>query len=382
MFTTTRFEITPTLIQAGGETKNIDVDLVETYEQILSDRKLSWTTHLRLKKLLGKGGQGVVFLTERKGADEFTLPVALKVFSPERYENEAVYHDSMQRVARIASKVARIQHDNLIAVQNFVDRGRIRMMEMEWIDGYDLRTLLTPKMLQVVKHRVSNNRWRYINDVIVTHGVVQPRLQPGIAVAIVRDCLEALAALHRDGIIHGDIKPSNIMLKRTGHAKIIDIGSAYDIDDRPIHRACTPAYAPIEVLEGEPATPRSDLASLGYVLLELLAGRPLFSEMKTYKDLIHAKRKLPNQIEEVLTDDLAKSELLMNFCRRLVATDPEQRFPNAEDAELVQGGAAAFHRQLVKGDLSSEYDHEIKLWLEEVCELRDENDNPTIELDD
>ena len=47
-----------------------------------------------------------------------------------------------------------------------------------------------------------------------------------MAVAIIRECLAGLAALHREEIVHGDIKPSNIMVKRTGNAKIIDIGSA------------------------------------------------------------------------------------------------------------------------------------------------------------
>ena len=59
---------------------------------------------------------------------------------------------------------------------------------------------------------------------------MQPRVKPGIAIAIVRDCLAALAALHREGIVHGDLKPSNIMLKRTGNAKIVDIGSAFEME--------------------------------------------------------------------------------------------------------------------------------------------------------
>ncbi len=89
-------------------------------------------------------------------------------------------------------------------------------------------------MLERVRQRVSNRRWDYINNVIVTAGGSQPRLKPGIAIAILRECLAALAALHREGIVHGDLKPSNIMLKRTGNAKIIDIGSAFDLDDVPL----------------------------------------------------------------------------------------------------------------------------------------------------
>ena len=74
-----------------------------------------------------------------------------------------------------------------------------------------------------MEKRVSNGRrWNYVNQVIVTAGPMQPRVKPGIAIAIVRDCLAGLAALHREGIVHGDLKPSNIMLKRTGNAKIVD----------------------------------------------------------------------------------------------------------------------------------------------------------------
>ena len=91
--------------------------------------------------------------------------------------------------------------------------------------------------------RVSTRRWKYINQVIVTSGLEHPRVKPGVAVAIVRDCLAALASLHREEIVHGDMKPSNIMLKRTGHAKIIDIGAAFELSDPPPTRTCTPAYA-------------------------------------------------------------------------------------------------------------------------------------------
>ncbi len=130
-------------------------------------------------------------------------------------------------MARVAARVAQIQQDNLLDVQNFVAPDGIRVMEMEWIDGYDLRRLLTPGILSRAQERVGPERWAYLNDVIVTAGAVQPRLKPGIAIAVLRDCLAALSALHREGIVHGDVKPSNIMLKRTGNAKLVDIGSAF-----------------------------------------------------------------------------------------------------------------------------------------------------------
>ncbi len=371
MSTTTFLEGSATRTWGGHLTARCPDELLERYRTILEDQRLSWTEHHRLIRLLGSGGQGVVYLSERRGTDEFTLPVAIKVFSPARYENERAYDEAMGRMAQVAAHVAQIQQDNLLDVHNWVDRNRIRLMEMEWVDGFDLSRLLTRKMLEMVHHRVSNRRWKYINQVIVTAGPMQPRVKPGIAIAIVRDCLAALAALHRDGIVHGDLKPSNIMLKRTGNAKIVDLGSAFELDHTPAQRTCTPTYAAPEVLEGGESSPRSDLASLGYVLIEMLSGSPAFAGLTSFRDLLEAKRFLAQRLPRILPDEVVCNELLMSFCRGLVAPDPMRRFPSAEAADLVKEGAASFHRQLIKSDLASEYENEIRLWLAELKELEE-----------
>jgi len=238
-------------------------DLLNRYESLLDEPRISWIETHRMRQRLGSGGQGVVYLCERLGADNFTLPVALKIFSPEGYSSVVQYDAAMARMAQVAVRVAQIQQDNLIDVQNVIEHNRIRLMEMEWVDGYDLHRLLTPAMLQRARERVSDERWEYLNDVIVTAGTVQPRLKPGVAIAVLRDVLAALSALHREGIVHGDVKPSNLMLKRTGNAKLVDIGSAFEWSRGAQGRSCTPAYAAPEVLEGAVGSPQSDLASLG-----------------------------------------------------------------------------------------------------------------------
>lgn len=369
MFSTTFLSDHVTLTAGGGRARHQN-ELVERYHAIIQrEQRLHWTTHHRLLKLLGAGGQGVVYLTQRRGSDGFTLPVAIKIFSPEYYEDVASYEAAMARIASVSSRVAQIQHDNLLDVHNFVVRNRVRMMVMEWIDGYDLRRLLMPEMLSRIQARVHPRRWEYINRVVVTAGPVQSRLKAGVAVAIIRECLGAVAALHRDGIVHGDIKPGNVMLKCTGNAKIIDIGSAFALDDPPPVRTCTPAYAAPEVLEGVECTPRSDLASLGYLLIELLAGRPPFAGVHRYRELLEMKRSLPQNLHEFLPPEVTVNSLLMKFIRGLIAPDPMKRFPSAEAADLLEEGAAAFQRQLVKGDLASEYDNEIRLWLQELKQL-------------
>ncbi len=351
-------------------------ELVVRYQEILAEQRRSWTAHHHLGRVLGQGGQGVVYLSERRGADGFTLPIAVKIFSPERFQSLSEYDTTMLRIARVAALVAQIQQDNLLDVHDFADRNRVRMMFMEWIDGFDLSRLAANHLLTTVRARVSAKRWEYINRVIVTQGPVHARMKPGVAVAVVRDCLAALAALHRQGIVHGDIKPANIMLKRTGNVKIVDIGSAFEIADPPTQRTCTPRYAAPEILDGAPCTPGSDLASLGYVLVELLSGRPVFAGPENWKDLLHAKRTFLQKLPSLLPAEVACSELLVAFCRRLVNPDPTLRFPNAEAADLVQEGAAAFPRPLVKGDLSSEYDSEIRMWLQELHEIEEQRWQP------
>ncbi len=366
MSSTTFLQPLATLTIDGHPAKRCPDALLEKYKLLVEEQRMSWTEHLRLLKLLGSGGQGVVYLSERRGTDNFTLPVALKIFSPLHYEDDRGYDEAMGRIAAIAARVAQIQQDNLLDVHNFVERNRIRLMEMEWVDGYDLDRLLTHEMLERTRNRVSNRRWEYLNNVIVTSGPLQPRLKPGIAIAVLRECLAALAALHREGIVHGDIKPSNIMLKRTGNAKIIDIGSAFDMEDPPARRSCTPTYAAPEVLEGGESSPRSDLCSLGYVLIEMLSGAPPFVGQTTYADLLAAKRMLVQKLHERLPREVVVNELLMTLIRSLVSPDPTLRFPSAEAADMVKEGAANFHRQLVKGDLASEYENELRLWLGEL----------------
>jgi eukaryotic-like serine/threonine-protein kinase len=357
---------TCTIMPGGKRPENRVNELLVNYLKLVQEQKLGWTEHLRLSRVLGRGGQGIVYLSQRRGADNFTLPVALKFFSPERFPDERTYREAMERMAAVSSQVAQIQHDNLLDVQNFIERGSIRVLEMEWVDGYDLDSLLEPGMLGRAKARVGHKRWEYINNVIATAGESRTRLKPGIAVAIIRECLAGLAALHRQEIVHGDIKPSNIMVKRTGNAKIIDIGSALDLNDMPQQKTCTPQYAAPEMLDREEITPRSDLASLGYVLIELLAGKPLFADSRDYQTLLDKKRTLPQWLHKVLPPEVRHSELLMTICRRLTAPDPILRYATAEQADTGSEGLAEFQRTLVRGDLASEYENELRLWLEEL----------------
>jgi len=347
-------------------TLNSDEALLAKYIHISQSPQIIWAANYQKIRLLGKGGQGVVYLSERQGSDLFRLPVALKIFSPEQYRDSEAYEQDMARVADIASRVALIQHDNLLDLHNFISHDGIRIMVMEWVDGFDLRDLLTQKLYDKSKEKLSPERWRYVSNVILAPGVSQPRLKPGVAIQILRECLAALGALHRDGIAHGDLKPANIMVKRTGNAKIIDIGSAMDMGKASGRRMWSPTYAAPEVVRGEQNSPQSDLASLGYVLIEMLAGQCPFEGLNDFGKLLDAKMQLEHWLPDFLPDEVRDNELLLHLCRKLTAPDPAKRFQNAQAADLDRKGAADFHRQLVKGDLASEYETDLRNWLDDL----------------
>lgn len=344
-----------------------DQALLKKYNAVAQSPHIVWAAHYRKVRLLGKGGQGVVYLSERQGSDDFRVPVALKIFSPEQYRDADSYEEDMARVAVIAARVALIQHDNLLDLHNFISQDGIRTMVMEWVDGFDLRDLLTQKLYEESKAKLSAERWRNVSNVILAPGPVQPRLKPGVAIQILRECLGGLGALHRDGITHGDIKPANIMVKRTGNAKLIDIGSAMDMGKASGRRLWTPTYAAPEVVRGEASSPLSDLASLGYVLVEMLAGQNPFDGINEYAKLLDAKMQLEHWLPDFLPDEVRDNELLLHLCRKLTNPDPAKRFQNAQAADLDRKGAADFHRQLVKGDLASEYENDLRNWLDDLA---------------
>jgi serine/threonine protein kinase len=341
--------------------------LIARYETILKRQELVWVSRRPFLRCLGTGGQGIVFLSQRQGADDFQRRVALKVFSPAPYADVASYETEMARLASVAGRVARIQQDNLVDVHNFIKHRGIRLLEMEWVDGYDLQRLCRPLVFDQIRSNVTGERWEYINNFTVTRGKESLRFKPGIAVSVLRGCLAAVAALHRDGIVHADLKPSNIMLKRTGSTKIIDVGSAFDLYDSPPPGRCTPAYAAPEVLEGQPGSQQSDLASLGYVLLEMLCGEQPFAGKVRFAELLRSKKQILERLPNLLPpEEFAYSELLIRLIRRMVDPDPTQRFPSAEAADLAEDGAADFLRQLVKGDLASEYHADVRQWIEDI----------------
>ena len=191
---------------------------------------------------LGRGAQGIVDLV--KWRDCLGGEKAVKAYSPEPYGSLEAYEEDMERFWEIVKSVHRIHPDNVISIQGGSQIQGIHYMVMQWIDGFDLRKLLDRQMYDAVQAHVSAARWQFLSDVVYTLPIDgRSGLKPFMAVNIVEKCLRGLIALHEQGIAHGDIKPSNIMVDRYGSIRLIDLGSASLFGVCHRHRTWTPRYA-------------------------------------------------------------------------------------------------------------------------------------------
>lgn len=186
----------------------------------------------RLERTLGRGGMAAVWL----GHDEvLERPVAVKVLS----DTIASDPDFVARFRREAQTAAGLSHPNLVGVYDFSDEGERPYLVMQLVPGENLAA----------------------------------RLERGEEVdcdKLARELLEAVAHIHAAGILHRDIKPGNIVIEPDGTAKLIDFGIAQPRDATALTRTGlilgTERYAAPEVMEGAPASERSDLYSCGVVL--------------------------------------------------------------------------------------------------------------------
>ncbi|MGN6202028.1 MAG: protein kinase domain-containing protein [Solirubrobacterales bacterium] len=186
----------------------------------------------RLERTLGRGGMAAVWL----GHDEvLERPVAVKVLS----DTIASDPGFVARFRREAQTAASLSHPNLVGVYDYSDEGERPYLVMQFVPGEDLAALLARG-----------------------EGVDCDRLA--------RELLEALDHIHSVGILHRDIKPANIIVEPDRTAKLIDFGIALTADATALTSTGlilgTERYAAPEVMEGKPATERSDLYSAGVVL--------------------------------------------------------------------------------------------------------------------
>lgn len=263
--------------------------------------------------LLGRGGMGVVL---RAYDSDLQRSVAVKVLAPEWAASET----ARRRFAREAQAAASVAHDNVIPIYNVESDAKLPYLVMRYVPGMTLQ------------------RW------VAHHG-------PPDAATILRvagQMAEGLAAAHRRGLVHRDIKPGNVLVgENIERVWITDFGLARAADSMTLTRtgviAGTPHYMSPEQARGEAIDHRSDLFSLGCVLYYLCAGRPPFDAENTLAVLHQIVSKRADSLTE-FRDDLPPS--LVRLVHQLLHRQVDRR---PQDCVAVVDAIADAQSELLQG---------------------------------
>lgn len=338
--------------------------LVQHFRAIVEEGSIYYPVAYRFLRELGRGRQGIVYLGLRQGARGSITRHAIKVFDPSIYANAKKYWTDMARIAAQTSKLQTLRNPHLVAPDIYEEYNGIGYLQMSMIDGVGIRYLLDGRHLERVKRVSSAEEWHRYTDVIFRMQEKHPAIQPGIAIYIARRILRGLETLHDLGFVHSDIKPANIMLDRLGYVRVIDYGRAVTVNEKVTMLLGTPVYMAPEAHRREPATPRSDLYSVGLVLLEMLRGDPLpIPNPGTEADLIAFKSSLPERLASLLPDHVRRNTKFVDILKRLLDPDPARRPANAEEADSGRHGLIQVHKQLAMAGKDTEYGRELESYL-------------------
>jgi len=278
--------------------------------------------HYRIESLIGSGGMGEVYLAHDTRLDR---RVALKVLPP----HLATDPDHRRRFEREARSIAALSHPNIVTIHSVEEANGTHFLTMELIAGEKLSDLIP-------EHGMPLERWLATSATLTG----------------------AVAAAHRAGVTHRDLKPDNVMVDREGRLKVLDFGLARVTATNPPGAdplteeltqegriVGTVAYMSPEQVDGRPADSRSDVFSLGVVLYEIASGKRPFQGRSSFSILSAILRDSPPDLGS-LSPGLPRP--VTRLVERCLAKDPAARFQSAGElhAELE-----ALRRKLEAGDL-------------------------------
>lgn len=256
----------------------------------------------RIKKAIGEGSMGEVFLAEQTNLGR---KVALKFLPKEFASNETL----LERFLREAKSLAALDHPHIVRIYAMGEEKGHHYAAMEFIDGSSLQDILDQKK----------------------------RLPVGDAVQITLVCAAALEHAHNLGIIHRDIKPANILVSRDGMAKVADFGLVKLVQADMSMTATgtglgTPEYmAPEQSYDARTATPASDVFSLGAMLYVMLTGE-LPYKGSSVVEFLSAKQS--GKYEPAKSINPEVPERLDLIIHRTLVPEPKQRY--ASCGELIR----------------------------------------------
>ncbi|MFK7742424.1 MAG: serine/threonine-protein kinase [Planctomycetota bacterium] len=272
---------------------------------------------------LGHGGMGTVYL-----ARHLTLQrdVAIKVL-PQSLAMSAV---AKQRFLEEARSIAQLRHDNVVRVHRIIEETQMLAFEMEYIDGLSLQQLCSA--LRAKPRSTTTSELGNLSDALQTSTAKLGARSVGEwHVRVVIRIARALAEVHRNELVHRDVKPANILLRADGTPVLADFGLAMapDLSADPSGFAGTLNYAaPERLRDAAPASASSDIYSLGATLFEALALQPPFAGSD--------KNAVLRQIEAGPTPRLRErapdvSQDLATIVSKAMESDPKHRYESADE---------------------------------------------------
>ena len=249
---------------------------------------------------VGEGGMGVVYKASDRTLDE---TVAIKILRAPTFDDPSL----AQRFIAEIKLARRVTHRNVCRIHDYGEAGSVRFISMQFVDGVELRQMIRAK----------------------------GGLSAGDGYEIALQLVDGLEAIHLQGIIHRDLKTSNVMVDRRGTALLMDFGLAksWQGESGLLLTASnqilgTPAYMSPEQARGEPLDLRSDMYSLGVVLFELFTGG-LPITAANVAEMIHKRAY------EALTFDPAVAARLPSpltpILKRALAHAAADRYPSAQE---------------------------------------------------
>ncbi len=272
----------------------------------MTDKRIGLTLGgYRIVERIGQGGMATVYKAFQPSMERY---VALKVI-PEYHANDASF---VQRFILEARTIARLEHKHILPVYDFGEENGLTYMAMRYLDTGTLQDVL-----------------------------LQGRPTLWESLQIVEQICEALDYAHRNGVVHRDVKPSNVMLDEEGNVYLTDFGLAKMLENSPKLTATgavlgTPLYMAPEQSLGKPVDARADIYAVGVILYELVTGKPPFqADTPLAVALAHVHEELPPP--KMLNPDLPDEIQLIIL--KAMAKDPADRYQTAR--EMAQAVATA-----------------------------------------
>ncbi len=260
-----------------------------------------------IQSLLGMGGMGAVYKAHDMEVDR---AVGLKVIRPDLAGNPAI----LARFKQELILARQVTHKNIIRIYDLSEAEGVKFITMEFVEGEDLRTILTR----------------------------QGKLDPNDAVGIIRQSCAGLQAAHAEGVIHRDLKPSNIMRDAGGRVVIMDFGLAKTVQSDGMTQTGmmigTMEYMSPEQAMGSELDARSDIFAMGLIFYELITGNMPYRADSAIASLVKRTQERAVPLHDV---DPTVPPAISHIVSKCLERDPKSRYSSVQelmdDLDIAQG---------------------------------------------